>query len=123
LLANIASNSSTATFSVGAHSENPALFTSTSMSPASTARRSISAGSLRSAAMNVAWPPSVSICSTTAAPRAGSRPTTMIRKPSRARRRAIASPRPEVAPVTRAVSGGVVVVVVVISVMAGLPTY
>src|SRR5438132_3333169 len=41
----------------------------------------------------------------TAAPRSASRPTTMTWTPSRARRRAISLPSPEVAPVTSAVSG------------------
>src|ERR1700694_27201 len=47
LLAKMASKSSTVVFSVGPQMENPALFTSTSMSPASKASRSMSVGLLR----------------------------------------------------------------------------
>jgi hypothetical protein len=64
LRVNMASKSAGSRFSVGAHADNPALLTTTSSGPDCSIRRATSAGSVRSAAMNRALPPPVTICVT-----------------------------------------------------------
>ena len=97
---NVASSSS----AVGPNHEPPALFTRTSASPDSSARRRTSAVSLKSAATNRARPPSTSICVTTSPPRCSAfRPCTTTVQPSLASCCAVARPMPDVAPVTRPV--------------------
>src|SRR6266851_161924 len=78
----------------------PALFTSTSTSPTCPASFATPLVVRRSAAMNSALPPCSRSAATTFLPRAWSRPVIVTCAPARARRRAIASPMPEVPPVT-----------------------
>src|ERR1700722_20326837 len=86
----------------GPNQANPALLTRMSTSPASSASRSASAGSPRSAPTNRAEPPPFSISATTAAPRSASRLCTMTVAPCAASCIAAALPIPDVAPVTSA---------------------
>ena len=78
------------------------MLTSTSTVPTRPARSTSWDGSLRSAAMNRAAPPSALIVPTTAEPRTGSRPCTITSAPCRPSSSAAAFPMPDVAPVTRA---------------------
>src|SRR5580693_5385112 len=102
LAANSRSKVAASRSAVGPNQENPALLTRTSTGPACSARWSSWPRSLRSAAMKRALPPPAVMASTTAAPRAESRPCTRTSAPCRASASADARPMPEVAPVTRA---------------------
>ena len=77
-----------------------ALLTSTSISPACSARRRTDSMSFRSAAMNSARPPCASIAATVCAPRWVSRPVMTTLAPRRANSLAVSCPIPAVAPVT-----------------------
>src|SRR5207245_35405 len=105
LLANSASNVSTLRSGVAPNQENPALLTRMSISPTALTRRWRSAGSLRSAPTKRAWPPAAVIASTVSAPRAASRPWTMISPPSRLACIAGASVLPGEAAAASAVAG------------------
>jgi hypothetical protein len=97
---NIMSNDSTSCSNVVRGASAAALLTSTSMSPACSARRRTDSMSFRLAAMNSARPPCASIAATVCAPRWVSRPLMTTPAPRRANSLAASCPIPAVAPVT-----------------------
>jgi hypothetical protein len=80
-MANMASKPESVVSSVGANSQKPALLTRMSVGPASRISRCTSSGSLRSAAMKRAGALELASSSTTACPRALSRPVTVTAAP------------------------------------------
>ena len=95
----IASKPASVVSALGPSSQNPALLTSTSTSPASAARRRTSSGEARSARMK--RPP---VSAATSWPRASSRPLTTTFAPRSPNNCAVARPMPDVPPVTSTVA-------------------
>src|SRR5580704_6060577 len=102
LAAKSRSKVATSRSAVGPNQLNPALLTKMSTEPTSFTKSPSSAGSFRSAATKRALPPSAVTASTTASPRAASRPCTTTSAPCLPNSSATALPIPEVAPVTSA---------------------